>query len=136
LHEERPSHKISGLKNAYHSAAGKATVVLATAKVTILDFDGVPRVWHTLLDSGSQSTFVSEKLLRELGFLREPDETYVSGLGDGKSQKVNGKVSLILQTRSGHGVIEVEALILQKVTGFLPSKEIDISSFAHIQMWT
>jgi hypothetical protein len=133
LHEERPSHKISGLKNAYHSAAGKATVVLATAKVTILDFDGVPRVWHTLLDSGSQSTFVSEKLLRELGFLREPDETYVSGLGDGKSQKVNGKVSLILQTRSGHGVIEVEALILQKVTGFLPSKEIDISSFAHIQ---
>jgi hypothetical protein len=57
----------------------------------------------------------------------------VSGLGEGKSQKVNGKVLLTLQTKGGNGTITAEALILQKVTGMLPNSEIDISKFTHIK---
>jgi hypothetical protein len=117
----------------HHASSGKNTVVLATAKVTILDFNRMPREYHTLLDSGSQSTFISEHAMRELGFVREPDDTWVSGFGEGKSQKVSGKVSLTLQTKGGKGTIAVEALILQKVTGMLPSTEIDISKFAKIK---
>jgi hypothetical protein len=70
---------------------------------------------------------------RELGFVREPDETIVRGLGNEASQRVMGKVTLILQAKNGHAAIAVEALILHQITGLIPEKEINIDAFVHTQ---
>jgi hypothetical protein len=117
------------VRNHHSSAPGRPTVVLATAKVNILNFDNEPFERRALLDSGSQSSFVSEWVVKMGRFLREADDTVVSGLGGQGSQKVNGKVELTLQLKGTTRTITVTALILQKVTGILPNREIDVTGF-------
>ncbi|XP_062713925.1 uncharacterized protein LOC134290748 [Aedes albopictus] len=58
-----------------------ATVFLSTALVRVQDADGIGHFARALLDSGSQSNFVSEFLCQRLGLKRNRINLPVSGIG-------------------------------------------------------
>lgn len=67
-------------------------VLLATAQVQVKSSSGEPIVAKALLDNGSQMSFITESLLKELGFEQSIN---VSGICQ-KDQVINGVIDLHL----------------------------------------
>jgi hypothetical protein len=105
----------------------KQTVVLATAQVPILDYDEDVVCYRGMFDSGSQSTFITEKAFRGIKPKRHNCDIRVTGLGAQKSQRVNGFAKLVI--KCGEELIEVDALIMPTLTQILPNAEIDTRLF-------
>lgn len=80
-----PSGKVSPRSSAYPSTASTVeshtTVILFTALVKIRDSRGQYLLARALLDSGSQSSFVSESLCQRLALSRTKVNLPVSGIG-------------------------------------------------------
>jgi hypothetical protein len=107
----------------------KPVIVLATTVVSVLDYDGNKGQYRALLDSGSEASIVSERFMRHGNFQREYDGTMVAGVGDVNVELCRGRIKFQLLIDDGKNYIDMEALILKKVTGVLPSTEIDITDF-------
>ncbi|XP_055622822.1 uncharacterized protein LOC129766324 [Toxorhynchites rutilus septentrionalis] len=115
---------------AYSNTRGNAAqqVLLLTAQVFILDKHGNPHICRALLDSGSQINFVSESLLNKLGVHVEETNILVTGVSNIKS-KVQHKTCIQVLSRFNNFRIELDCLVSRKVTGILPTYEIDVASW-------
>jgi hypothetical protein len=119
-----------------HTGAERAaqTVVIATANVPVLDYDGVTVMLRALLDSGSQSSFFSEIGFKKLKSQRLRCDTRVTGLGAEKSHRVHGEANIQIRTSESSKVLSVRALIMPTITGILPSCAIDVSDLNSLTM--
>lgn len=70
-------------------------VLLATAQVQVKSSSGEPIVAKALLDNGSQMSFITESLLKELGFEPCQQSINVSGICQ-KDQVINRVIDLHL----------------------------------------
>ncbi|XP_062704414.1 uncharacterized protein LOC134286760 [Aedes albopictus] len=105
-----------------------ATVFLSTALVRVQDTDGIGHFARALLDSGSQSNFVSESLCQRLGLKRNRINLPVSGIGQA-TISVRYSVQISLASRFGKFVRDIDCLVLPKLTVNLPSCHVDISKW-------
>ncbi|XP_070529939.1 uncharacterized protein [Cardiocondyla obscurior] len=77
------------------------------------------------LDQGSQISFITEALAQTLCLTRSRVHVSLSGIGALKAGTVRSKSTIVLRSfQDSEFSLEIEVLILPKLTGLLPSKEI------------
>ena len=95
-------------------------VLLSTAEVTVEDRFGNPQLVRVLLDTGSQASLITEVCANRLGLKREKSDVIIRGISAAKVGSVRGKLNISVSSCVEPGPINVEVLILPKVTGTLP----------------
>ncbi|XP_029155196.1 uncharacterized protein LOC114928280 [Nylanderia fulva] len=120
-----------------HVAQGQpfasVTVLLATARVRVLDRHGS---WHparALIDQGSETTIVSERLVQRLRLPRTSAAVSVYGLGEQRTGIAKGKVKLTFRALNGETSNSVSALILPKLTLFSGGCRRSLQSWTHLR---
>ncbi|XP_055623056.1 uncharacterized protein LOC129766513 [Toxorhynchites rutilus septentrionalis] len=102
------------------------TVFLSTAVIRVRDVNNCYHFARALLDSGSQSNFISETLCQKLNLKRTRINLPVSGIGQA-TVSVHFKVNVMLASRFGGFEEQLPCLVLPKLTVNLPSRSVDIS---------
>lgn len=103
-------------------------VLLGTAIVNIHS-NGDVFTARALIDSGSQATFISEKLQRRLNLPVTNVNARISGLNEAIAGSAEKECKFCLKSpHSDNFNIEVAALVLPLLTGRLPSTSVDIPS--------
>ncbi|XP_062558135.1 uncharacterized protein LOC134223013 [Armigeres subalbatus] len=107
-------------------AANQVTsqVLLATAVVIVEDDFGVKYHARALLDSGSESNFVSERLVQRMKVVRKKIDVSVLGIGQGIT-KVKHMVQAAIRSRISDFSRDMRFLVLSKVTANLPTTSIN-----------
>ncbi|XP_058987604.1 uncharacterized protein LOC131806835 [Musca domestica] len=101
-------------------------VLLGTAIVQI-DVNGVIFVARALIDSGSQATFISEKLQRRLNLPIKKVNARISGLNDVLAGSAAKQCTFLLKSPHNDSFgVQVSSLVLPKLTGKLPSYTLDV----------
>lgn len=97
-------------------------VLLSTALVME---DGSDEKLRVLLDSGSQASFIAENCAQRLRLCRKRTSVPINGLGVANAGRADARVNLKIRSNVDHiFVLEVEALVLKKLTNRLPNHEI------------
>ncbi|XP_055645178.1 uncharacterized protein LOC129781512 [Toxorhynchites rutilus septentrionalis] len=104
-------------------------VLLATAVVMVRDTNGNQYPARALLDSGSESNFMTERLSQKLRVTRERVNIPVLGIGEVAS-KVKQRIRATILSRVSGFSREMEFLILPKVTVNLPTTSINTRGWA------
>ncbi|XP_053685837.1 uncharacterized protein LOC128735375 [Sabethes cyaneus] len=99
-------------------------VLLATAVVLVEDDEGNQIPARALLDSGSESNFISEHLSQRLKVDRQKVHISVLGIGQA-SAKVKQRVQATIRSRVSRFSRELNFLVLPKVTVHLPTTSIN-----------
>ena len=96
-------------------------VLLSTAMVGIDDTAGKSLMFRALLDSGSQTTFITAEAASKLNLARSTVDVKISGIG-GRQQAAKESVSLLV----GPQKLSVTALVLNSIAGNIPSQSINL----------
>ncbi|XP_058448849.1 uncharacterized protein LOC131428824 [Malaya genurostris] len=104
------------------------TVLLLTAVVLTTDRDKQVHQCRALLDSGSQANFITESMANTVGMERKCANVPISGINNVKSL-AREKVEVYLQSRCSDFRATVECLVTPKVTGMIPTTNIDVTSW-------
>lgn len=129
-----PSSGHSNINSSLQSSAQNSKhvadyIFLATAKVDVVGGQSIiPVTCRVLLDSGSQLSFVTERLANELGLHRSKADVCVSGVGGAETQ-VKYKTMITIKSKINHFETTIEACVLPKITGFQPYRFVDISDW-------
>nr|XP_037867586.1 uncharacterized protein LOC110385559 isoform X1 [Bombyx mori]XP_037867587.1 uncharacterized protein LOC110385559 isoform X2 [Bombyx mori]XP_037871009.1 uncharacterized protein LOC119629396 isoform X1 [Bombyx mori]XP_037871010.1 uncharacterized protein LOC119629396 isoform X2 [Bombyx mori] len=115
------------------SARLPTTVLLATARVVMVDTYGKPHLVRALLDSASQSNFITRECCQRLGlkYSNQPTCPVVKGIG-GSTKDIQGSVKIKFESRFSSNVsFEINSLVVDKVTEQLPTVSVDTSLLAN-----
>lgn len=95
-------------------------VLLATAVVVVEDDKGNRFPARALLDSGSESNFITERLSQQMKVIRNRVDISVLGIGQ-TGTKVKHRIRAMVRSRLSSFAREMDFLILPKVTVNLPT---------------
>ncbi|KAJ8957213.1 hypothetical protein NQ318_007775 [Aromia moschata] len=140
--QPRPEDKQDNSENIRHTVAGVAgqavrhsdiessyaeQVLLSTAVVRVRDARGNLQKCRALLDSGSQSNFITEGCCKKLNIQLMPANYSITGVGQATSN-VNyiGEIELFSNNNAYHATIS--CLVLPKITEILPMTYFDKSN--------
>lgn len=99
-------------------------VLLATVLVHIFDEQGQPITCRVLLDNGSQSNFITEKLCRVLKLSKKGVDIPVSGFNQALTH-IRHSVSARIQSRDGRFGTKLSFLVVSQITDILPAQLIN-----------
>lgn len=104
------------------------TVLLATARVIVVDSCGTEHYVRALLDSASQSNFISNACCDLLGLIcRKDQRCAVKGIG-GTAKSTQGSVNIKFYSRLNKNIsFEMESLVVDTVTELLPTVSVNTS---------
>lgn len=102
-------------------------VLLMTAKINVMSKDGNWIEARAMLDSGSQSNFINEKLLRKLKIETKPTDTAVSGIV-GTTGKLSQKISTNIKSKCSQYQKSIELLVTPSIVEKTPVAKIKISN--------
>lgn len=109
-------------------------ILLATDLVKVVS--GSQAVtFRSLIDQGSQASFITESALQMLGLKKTPGVSVVSGLGGDQGSTLTSKSSVLVKIQSRLDpsfTITVKANVLNKLTTFLPRKKVVVQLFPAI----
>ncbi|XP_045541610.1 uncharacterized protein LOC123723103 [Papilio machaon] len=108
-------------------AKASTHVLLATALIDVEARTGSLICLRSLLDQGSQASFITESAVQLLGLKRHPIKTVISGLGGDPQASLACKFMVTMKIQSRHDpsfVISVKAYVMNKVTSLLPDRKI------------
>lgn len=95
--------------------------LLATAMVRVLDASGAPHSLRALIDQGSEANFITEAALTALQLSKKAVQAIISGIGSAHGQAKH-ITSLTIQSHYDRTFsIEVDALVMGRITTLLPS---------------
>ncbi|KAL1447240.1 hypothetical protein WDU94_012410 [Cyamophila willieti] len=107
----------------------KQQVLLSTAVVSVEDGNGVDKPVRVLLDSGSQSNFITTECVKRLNLSIIPVEPIkVNGIGGSNRFTVDSICNLTMKSRFGKFVIPMAAIVVPKVTNKLPAVSFEKSN--------
>ena len=118
LHFDRPVEQQSGVTSG--ATFSGPSVLLSTAMVGIDDTAGKTLMFRALLDSGSQTSFITAEAASKLNLARSTVDVKISGIG-GRQQAAKESVSLLV----GPQKLPVTALVLNSISGNIPSQSIN-----------
>ncbi|XP_058827982.1 uncharacterized protein LOC131687905 [Topomyia yanbarensis] len=110
---------VSGATHQYSSK-----VLLATAVVLIEDEEGNRLPARALLDSGSESNFITERLSQRLKIFRDRVDISVLGIGQ-TGTKVKHRLRAVIRSRISSFSRELGLLVLPKATVNLPTSTLN-----------
>lgn len=97
----------------------ESEVLLSTAEVLVVDNTGATHKVRALLDSGSQSSFISSKLVNKLNL--ETSEVNMSIMGINTSiTKANKVVKICIKSKFNEFSVQLKFIVLNKITNNLP----------------
>ncbi|CAL8138428.1 unnamed protein product [Orchesella dallaii] len=129
--EPPPSHIRANTSSNHPSASYQ--VLLKTAIVDIEDASGIKRPVRVLLDDGSESSFITDSCARNLGLQKEKTNVYITGISGSTHAHAKWKTHVRIYSQVNDSFIDVDPLILQKVTGTLPRLACDTSLWSHLR---
>jgi len=101
-------------------AKNNKQVLLATAIVQILGNGGTWYTCRALLDSGSQSNFITEETMKKLNLPRKRVNLPITGVAESK-HNAEYKLNIVIRLRVNSFQLTRQALVLSKITGCLPT---------------
>ncbi|XP_033229135.1 uncharacterized protein LOC117180750 [Belonocnema kinseyi] len=127
---EKNSQKNSSVNMQAHSVQddSDAYMLLSTAVVDIFDNEGKPHTCQILLDNGSQSNYMTEKMASLLKIPKYPVDIDVSGLNSVATEVKNSVVASI-KSRFNNYEKTLNFLLVDQVTKKLPAIPLDRNSF-------
>jgi len=108
------------------------TILLATAVVNVLSSCGERQKCRIFIDPGSEATFISEGFATKLNLHRKRTNLEITGVGGSKAEPARGILNLQLSSRSNNFKLNVEAIILSKITGLLPRHSFYKINWSHL----
>ena len=112
---------------ASHIGREDETVFLATAITKVQNKYNSYELLRILVDTGSQSAFITEEAATLLALPRQRVQAEVSGLGAGDPQTAKWKVDTQIRPRfSSNFSMDVQCLVLPKLTQNLPARELNV----------
>lgn len=107
------------------STSSPGQVLLCTAELDLVDTKSnkTCRV-RALLDNGSQSSFMTEKLLKKMNLSYTDTTMIVAGLSN-KVTTATKTCDVILKSRINSFQFDVSCYVIPEITGILPSVEVD-----------
>lgn len=110
------------------------SILLATAWVTLRNKDGGTLTIRALLDQGSESSFVTESAVQLLRAPRRSIHATMVGIGGQPAGTVRSMTSLTVSPIHNNGpYLAVDALILKKLTSYVPRLKTDVVTWSHIR---
>ncbi|GFT74248.1 DUF1758 domain-containing protein [Nephila pilipes] len=111
----------------------KCISFIPTANVLQYNKEGDSFLFRALLDSGSESSFVSENVINILVLRRKSDGLSLNGINGVPARTTRGSVVLKIGSRLNEELITVNAHILNKVTSQIPTVNIDIKELDYLK---
>lgn len=109
----------------YHANV-QSQVLLSTAVIDVYDGSGKLQHCRALLDSGSQSSFITESLVKRLHLHKVPTNISLAGINQSLSQ-VKHTVNVKIKSRYNGFNSTLRCLILDRITECLPTNSISSS---------
>ena len=119
LHFDRPVEQQSGVTSG--ATFSGPSVILSTAMVGIDETAGKTLMFRALLDSGSQTSFITADAASTLNIARSTVGVNISGIG-GRQHAAKESVNLVV----GLQKLPVTALVLNSIAGNIPSQPINL----------
>lgn len=114
------------------SARMDYTVLLSTAVVQVFIPDGSKHYIRMIIDSGSQSNFLTLKCCKKLQLPIQKISYYVGGIG-ATPQLVRGRTNIVIGSRHNLNLnYSIDALVVEKLTDELPSMHIENKDLAYL----
>ncbi|XP_050305592.1 uncharacterized protein LOC126742831 [Anthonomus grandis grandis] len=126
------SHLVASSLNNYNSS----NVLLSTALIDMLDGSGTFQKIRIriLLDSGSQLHFISQNCVKRLGLTSYKTPCSVQGIGEAHVQNCARSVfTKIRPCNKFTPNFDLEAAVLPKICGLLPSHPISTTNWPHLR---
>lgn len=102
-------------------------ILLQTALVYILDSQGVKIKCRALLDSGSQSNFITTDLFNKLNIHAKHIDMAITGINSANVH-ISRQVQATIQSLHNSFKVQTSFLVLDKITGSIPSVSFNISA--------
>ncbi|XP_011877666.1 PREDICTED: uncharacterized protein LOC105567409, partial [Vollenhovia emeryi] len=123
--------------NVLHSALGAqfspSEVLLATARVNLLNDRGEKRKVRVLIDQGSEISLIRERVVQLMRIPRKMTAIPLVGVGGEQTNKTKGLTSFTLQSlHDSQSTCSITAHILPKLTTPLPSAKITTTVWPHL----
>lgn len=133
---QRRSRACHVQRDAKQQCMASTTVLLATAQVIVYDVNNRPHIIRCLLDSASQSNFITSDCFKRLGLWNNFKNTnlVVKGIG-GSEKSCKGSVDIKIHSRFNKDInFNISSLIVERITDTLPNAQVDVSSLTHLNM--
>ena len=115
------------------TATVTAKVLLSTACVVLQARKGESLTVRAVLDSGAEESFVSEYVAQTLSLQKRPASVVVSGVGGSSTVVARHCISVYLKSNQNSDFyFTVSALVLKKLTTFIPRSEIPMQDWPHL----
>lgn len=88
---------------------------------------------RALLDAGSEKSFISTRIQQNLSLPLEAHSSRISGLGGTVVGSSKGRCSVTLRSRGSDFRINIIAIVVPKLSHFLPSRHIQIQDLEEIR---
>lgn len=112
----------------------RTPVLLATAVVTVFSRAGESWNIRALLDQGSEASFISESAAQSLRLPRRAVSVPIVGIGEKRNTISNGLACLTFASRvDPTKSFTIEALVLPRLTSYLPAARIDLAHWTHLK---
>ncbi|XP_058817020.1 uncharacterized protein LOC131680316 [Topomyia yanbarensis] len=105
---------------------GASNVFLSTVVLTLRNQNGGKQLARALLDNGSQANIMSERLCQILKLKRRSVNVPICGVGQSESRAKHA-VRTVISSRVTEFSVEVDFLVLQRVTSEQPSATVSVS---------
>ncbi|XP_018364596.1 PREDICTED: uncharacterized protein LOC108762191 [Trachymyrmex cornetzi] len=107
-----------------HNLEGGPQVLLSTAVVLVRDRDGASHECRALLDSGSQSNFITKELSKKLNLKQKTINMSIGGISN-IPIKIAQQTQATIQSRVNEFKTDLHFLIIDKITERLPIHKIN-----------
>ncbi|XP_035906396.1 uncharacterized protein LOC118509627 isoform X2 [Anopheles stephensi] len=126
LHRAHTNNNNNPSTVSMQNTTTQPTILLATAIVLIEDKTGKKHPARALLDSGSQSNFISNRLAQVLRLEKTSVEIPIIGIGGNIDSHVRNKLVTTIHSRCSNYKTKTELLVLKKPAADLPCQNISI----------
>jgi hypothetical protein len=99
-------------------------ILLSTVVLQVYDSAGTPCLCRALLDSGSQSNFITEHLSQLLKLKKTPTNLNVFGINE-KTTIIKRKIQAQIKSRMTEYSVCLDFIILPSITGNVPMSPIN-----------
>ncbi|XP_071573946.1 uncharacterized protein [Temnothorax nylanderi] len=130
LTDEVTSHLLS------HTSFSKSNILLATAWIKVSGLNGRHSIVRALLDQGSVTTLITERLAQRLRLPRTRVSVSITGIGETAATARSAAI-VHVSARDGTGPSpSVSALVLKSLTTYIPQRVPDITKLSYIRELT
>nr|CAI5842936.1 unnamed protein product [Callosobruchus analis] len=121
--EDDKNNEVSSINTANTE---DSDVLLSTACIDVFDINGKEHTIRILPDSGSQSSFVTDRLCNLLGVSKKSTNLQENGIGNTQANVIV-KCSIDVHSKYNTSSYNVPCFVVNKITSILPKYKLNIS---------